>query len=148
MTFRWVGIPIHPIDILPHMSGKQEIYRFLNGYGASVIYEIDFKDLVAGTLKAKRGEIVHLEGDDVLYELGVLVWERGTDNHILTYKTSVADDVLRYLNKKELEKALQAISDLPDAPDGECVEIAGENEDKRNQLMKAIEEKNVEGGSE
>ena len=63
----------------------QNIYRFENGYGASVVPEA-YPDQ---------------------YELAVLDSE---DN--ITYKTPITDDVIRYMSEQEVQETLKQISEL------------------------------------
>lgn len=75
-------------------GGIQEVYRFANGYGASVI----------------RGGAYAYGG----LELAVAKFNSDTDNDdwSICYDTSVTDDVLGYLNEKTLADALTAIEQL------------------------------------
>jgi len=74
---------------MPFGNGEQKIYKFPNGFGASVI----------------RGE--HTYGGSVeLWELAVL---EGED---LCYTTPITDDVLGYLEWSEVEKLLDKIKNL------------------------------------
>ena len=77
-----------------HDSGVQALHKFANGYSASVIR----------TPHSYGGE----EG---LYELAVLRGNR------LDYTTPVTDDVLGWLTKRDVTRALRAIEALPAAPD-------------------------------
>lgn len=69
---------------------KQAVVDFSNGFGASIV-------IGPYTYGGSKG----------LYELAV------TDKDGLTYDTPVTDDVLGYLSKKEVEKALIKIEALP-----------------------------------
>lgn len=80
----------HPAGI----GGVQKIYRFDNGYGASVV-KTPFS----------------YGGEKGLWELGVL--EFTGEDYKLTYKTPITEDVLGNLNKDEIEKTLEAIKALP-----------------------------------
>ena len=75
-------------------GGTQRRYRFLNGYGASVVCH-----------QYSYG------GDDGLWELAVL----DRDGY-LTYDTPITDDVIGWLTEDAVEEKLTAISKLPDAP--------------------------------
>lgn len=81
----------------PHptgMGGVQKLYRFDNGYGASVVrFEFSYG------------------GDAGLWELGVIKFD-GDEWH-LTYETPVTDDVLGYLSDDEVETTLTQIAELP-----------------------------------
>ena len=80
-------------------DGVQELYRFDNGLGASVIRHM------------------HSYGSkDDLWELAVIQWE-GEDYEIV-YHTPVADDVLGWLNRVEVRGLLRMIEALnPDGSD-------------------------------
>ena len=80
----------HPAE----MGGFQKIYRFSNGYGASVIQFSFSYGLELGVVK--------FTGD---------YWE-------LTYETPITDDVLGNLTPESLEQALDQIAALP-APQSE-----------------------------
>ena len=74
------------------LGGTQDLYRFPNGYGASVIRS-----------KYSYG------GDQGLFELAV------TDNggHHLIYTTPVTSDVVGYLSADEVQQYLDQIAALP-----------------------------------
>ena len=74
-------------------SETQKIYKFNNGYGASVI----FNDISYG----------HEEG---LWELAVIKWNE--DKWSLCYDTEITNDVIGYLNEDEVDKLLVEISKL------------------------------------
>lgn len=84
----------------PHptgMRGTQRIYRFSNGYGASVVQ-----------FPYSYG------GDRKLWELAVTKYEgEGNDNFSLTYDTEITDDVLGYLKESEVDELLARIEALP-----------------------------------
>lgn len=74
-------------------GGTQELYRFPNGYGASVI-QTNYS----------------YGGDDGLWEVAVVnfmgdVWE-------LCYDTPITSDVIGYLTWVDMRKVLQQIKDL------------------------------------
>ena len=75
---------------LPEMNGYQLIYKFDNGYGASVVKH-DF------SYGGKKG----------LYELAVLDNEGG-----LCYTTPITEDVVGHLTMGEVENLLAEISYL------------------------------------
>ena len=79
----------------PAMSGFQKIYRFPNGYGASVIQTV--------------GSFGAFESYGL--ELGVI--EFTGDKWTLTYETPITDDVLGHLTPETLEQALDDIAALP-----------------------------------
>ncbi|NCA14362.1 MAG: hypothetical protein EBS89_09555 [Proteobacteria bacterium] len=74
------------------MRDYQKIYRFSNGYGASVVRN-------RMSYGAEKG----------LYELAVL---KGDD---LCYSTPITHDVLGWLDVKSVRKILSDIRDLPAA---------------------------------
>lgn len=77
-----------------HINGTQVIFKFTNGWGASVI----------------RGPYSY-GGPDGLFELGVL----DSEGH-LNYDTPVApDDVLGYLTAEDVREALEKLAHLTDA---------------------------------
>jgi hypothetical protein len=78
-------------------GNKQVVFRFANGYGASVV----------------QGPY-SFGGDAGLYELGVVRFH-GDDWH-LTYETPITDDVLGYLAESDVEELLRRISELPSLP--------------------------------
>lgn len=79
-------------------EGTQDIYRFDNGYGASVV-----------------SSPYSYRGDRGLFELAVIKFNGGNWN--LTYDTPITDDVLGYLKPKDVKAHLDAIQALP--KDGE-----------------------------
>ena len=83
------GCTIEKFDI-PELNGYQLIYKFDNGYGASVVKH-DF------SYGGKKG----------LYELAVLDNEGG-----LCYTTPITEDVVGHLTMGEVENLLAEISYL------------------------------------
>jgi len=77
------------------MAGSQWVYRFPNGYGASVI----------------RGPWSY-GGPEGLYELGVVVFSG--DSWELTYETPITSDVLGHLSLDEVAATLAKIAALPE----------------------------------
>jgi hypothetical protein len=79
-----------------HMGGVQKIYRFDNGYGASVI------------------RTPYTYGGNVgLWELAVIEFkDEDNENFKLTYETPVTSDVEGYLEWSEVEKLLERIEAL------------------------------------
>jgi hypothetical protein len=75
------------------IAGEQHLYRFANGFGASVI----------------RGPYSY--GGPGLYELAVL----GRDGQ-LTYETPVTGDVEGWLDEDRLQQLLDQVEALPEAP--------------------------------
>jgi len=89
-----------PVDARPLENGAiQKIYRFANGYGASVV----------------KGEHTY-GGEEGLWELAVIIFGKGTDNnhtYQLVYDTPITQDVEGNLNDDEVEKLLDQIFVLP-----------------------------------
>lgn len=75
-------------------GGVQRLYRFDNGYGASVIQH--------------RGSFGHEQG---LWELAVIVYEKG-NKFSLVYDTDITNDVIGDLTEEEVEQYLERISKL------------------------------------
>lgn len=83
----------------PGGEGTQRIYRFPNGYGASVIQSP-----------------YSYGGRDGLYELAVAKFNgEDHDDWSLCYETEITDDVLGYLTEREVREALDKIAGLPNA---------------------------------
>ena len=91
------------VETKQHMDGTwggmQKIYRFPNGYGASVIPE--YKDLTTKDGKYRRSPIKGL------WEVAIL----DADDE-LCYTTPLTDDVIRGLNDPEVDQLLYQIHDL------------------------------------
>lgn len=89
---------IMPLEVRPHPAclGTQRLYRFENGYGASVI----------------QAEYSY-GGNDGLWELAVLKFE-GVSNYDfkLCYDTPITDDVIGYLTEEQVQALLIAIKAL------------------------------------
>ena len=88
----------------PHptgMGGWQKIYRFKNGYGASVVF-------FPGSYGYENG----------LYELAVVKFcGDGDADYNLTYETPITDDVIGSLSEAEVDNTLLQIEAL--TKDGE-----------------------------
>ncbi len=87
------------IKIIPHLErelngGVQKIYKFDNGYGASVVQH-DFS---------------YGRNSDQ-WELAVIKFKED-DDWVLDYDTPITDDVIGYLEKEEVEELLERIRDL------------------------------------
>ena len=78
----------------PGVGGIQQIYKFPNGYGASVVCHP-----------------FSYGGDEGKWELAVVTFSG--DDWRLTYKTPITDDVLGYLSDEEVQQTLDAIEALP-----------------------------------
>lgn len=97
---------IEPISEKPHAvgTGVQRLYRFDNGYGASVVQFMlpgySGLDPMAGSYGADA-------------ELAVIQWT-GANFH-LTYETPITEDVIGWLDLLEVHDYLRQIRDLPAA---------------------------------
>jgi len=94
-------------DTRHHLGGRQRIYKFPNGFGASVIPEYEF------TEDDEHDE--HLDPEDTnkmkpvkgWYEIAVLDYDGE-----LCYNTEVTDDVLRHQCDPDVDNILGQISRL------------------------------------
>ena len=86
----------------PNLDGVQRIYRFDNGYGASVIRG-----------KISDGNYSSYTSNEKEWELAVLKFT-GNDikDYELCYDTPITDDVVGHLAEDEVEKMLEDISKL------------------------------------
>jgi hypothetical protein len=80
----------HPIG-----TGTQEVYRFPNGYGASVVQ-------FPGSYGYSHG----------LWELAVLKFYGEGNDFDLCYNTGITSDVIGYLDREGVDSYLQKIKDL------------------------------------
>lgn len=76
------------------LGGVQKIYKFENGYGASVIKHWG-----------------SYGGDQGLWELAVILF-LDEENYELCYKTEITQDVIGYLSWEEVEEILERIKNL------------------------------------
>ncbi len=76
-------------------GGFQEVYKFENGYGASVI----------------SGGTYTYGGEDGLKELAVLKFKED-GKYSLCYSTEITDDVLGYLTDEDVQRLLKEIEAL------------------------------------
>lgn len=90
-----------PFETKSHMGGTQRVYRFDNGYGASVVNHA----YSYGT------------------ELAVLKWDGAKFE--LTYDTPITSDVIGHLSESDVDDLLERISSL--AEDAATVAQAGGN---------------------
>lgn len=86
---------IKPIKKLGTNNGIQKIYRFTNNYGASVVRH--------------SRSYGHEKG---LWELAVIKFST-PEKWNITYNTPITDNVIGYLNKKQVQAYLQQIEALP-----------------------------------
>ena len=90
-------------DIRNVRNESQVVYRFRNGYGASVI------NTGAGSGRYKK-----------LYELAVIRFRsQEEESWDLCYETPITDDVITSLDSKEVAKILNRVGDLP--PDAKAL---------------------------
>ena len=94
---------IQPISEKPHAvgSGIQKLYRFDNGYGASVV------QFSIGALGGSYG------AESGLWELAVLRYDGDGDGYELTYETPITDDVMGHLSDDDVQDVLVRIRELP-----------------------------------
>jgi hypothetical protein len=78
----------------PH-GGIQRVWKFKNGYGASVV--------------RNSFSYGHESGK---WELAVIIWKG--DRFKLTYDTPITDDVLGYLTQDDVDEILGRIENLPE----------------------------------
>ncbi len=90
---RELAVSAEPVDIRSLNGGVQAIFRFPNGFGASVV----------------RSPYTY-GGRSGLWELAVTKWS-GKDFE-LTYDTDISDDVIGYLNPGEVDALLLRIQSL------------------------------------
>ena len=79
----------------PFLNGVQKIYKFKNGYGASVVCH-----------DGSYGGPYKPDGDN-LWEIAVL-----DSNEEITYHTPVTHDVIGHQTDEDVEKVLKEISEL------------------------------------
>ena len=93
-------LPVEPKPWQSHVRsdglGSQWIYRFDNGFGASVV----------------QGPYTY-GGPEGLYGLGVLTFDG--DKHSLTYETPITSDVIGHQTAEEIGELLARIAALPAA---------------------------------
>ena len=96
MTEQIIQVPIAPIASRSGMSGgTQDIYRFENGYGASVV----------------RNDYSY--GGPDLFELAVVRFKGPGDyDWKLTYKTPITEDVIGYLTPEAVKDLLVQVQAL------------------------------------
>ncbi len=86
------------------LGGIQRIYRFPNGYGASV---------VRFSMPFGRGYGSYTSNESE-WELAILRFtsENGPDGFELDYETGITDDVMGHLTESQVEKVLKKIAKL------------------------------------
>lgn len=83
----------HPAGV----GGTQKLYRFPNGYGASVVQFPHSYGYGSGRWELA---VLKLTGEDV-------------DDFKLTYDTDITDDVIGYLTEDEVDALLDQVEALP-----------------------------------
>lgn len=79
-----------------HLDGTQELHRFSNGFGASVVKHC-----------------MSYGNEDGLYEIAVIKFHgEGVDDYFLTYTTPITDDVLGRVPKEKIGDVLREIESL------------------------------------
>ena len=95
-----MGKHFEPTAKCSNNGGVQHLYRFPNGYGASVVCSS-----------------VSYGGDRGLWELAVIYWPDPENQDIynfdLTYETPVTGDVVGHLNHEDVTELLTQIEALP-----------------------------------
>lgn len=95
-------------------AGDQKIYRFPNGFGASFVQIC--------MIRTDPDEIVPYTGihpvtDELLWEIGVVEFNSDDDlDFTLTFDTTVADDVFRFVTDSRAELILRQIKELSPVP--------------------------------
>jgi hypothetical protein len=84
---------LEDLKIFKHPAGFQHRELFENGYGISVIPELDV-------------------GEDPLYEVAVLTHNEGKRAH-LTYETEITNDVIRYCTVDAVDTLIERVRSLP-----------------------------------
>lgn len=83
-------------------NGVHKLYKFPNGYGASVVR------FMAGPFGGSYGAAAGL------WELAVIEWgeDGGKDDYAITYSTPLTDDVIGYLADDDVQELLTKIKNL------------------------------------
>ena len=84
---------LEDLKIFKHPAGFQHRELFENGYGISVIPELNV-------------------GEDPLYEVAVLTHNEGKRAH-LTYETEITNDVIRYCTVDAVDSLIERVRSLP-----------------------------------
>ena len=89
---------LEDLKVYKHRAGFQHKELFENGYGISVIPELDV-------------------GEDPLYEVAVLTHREGKHAH-LTYETEITNDVIRFCTVDAVDTLIERIRNLPQREGG------------------------------
>ena len=84
-----------PSEEYEHLGGIQQVYRFENGYGASVVCHM-------GSYSSSIGK----------WELAVMYGS----NDELCYTSGITEDVIGYLTENQVQVYLRQIANLRDPP--------------------------------
>lgn len=106
----------------PIGEGEQRIYRFSNGYGASIIrIKLDGLEDEIGLIAAflpihtfgKDGAYLTYTRNENEWELAVIKFKgEENDDYELCYDTPITNDVIPYLTEEKIEEVLQKIKKL------------------------------------
>lgn len=112
-------------SVHPFGSGRQRIYRFTNGYGASVVRFAMPESGFARSMSTLTKALVDNSNDTTFgsytdnnseWEVAVIVY--GADGGWrLTYETPITDDVIGHVHDDNLEALLDRIAALPASKD-------------------------------
>jgi len=99
----------HQVETEGSGIGEQRLYRFPNGYGASVVqFYLHWEGV---NLRRKVGSFGINDGK---WELAVIVFPDGeSDEFHLTYETPITPDVLGHLSETQVDDYLEQIAALP-----------------------------------
>ncbi len=92
----------------PNGTGVQKIYKFKNGYGASVV---NFSITGVPDIMGVKFSGSYANKDDE-FELAVLKFDDNGDDYELDYSTEITDNVIGYLKEEDVEKILNKIKKL------------------------------------
>lgn len=111
----------YPMGLTLTMKGgaPQEIYRFENGYGASIVHH-----------EYSRGG----------WELAVIVFSDDGEDFRITYSTHITDDVVGWLDAEQEAELLQDIEDLPEVNTTHYQERKEHEEELPTMITSLIEE--------
>lgn len=89
------GFEQHLVERIPLLYGVQYVFKFENGYGASIVKH----DYSYG-------------GSGDLWELAVIKWNEDGSDWDLNYDTCITDDVIGYLDDEAVRRLLERIKEL------------------------------------
>lgn len=95
-------------------TGDQRVYRYDNGFGASLV-QICIIRTNPDEIMPYTG--IHPVTDEPLWEVSVVQFNSDDDTDFeLTFETSIADDVIRFVTDSKAERILRQIKELPPVP--------------------------------